>query len=423
MNFPYQFNTIPYPLWRKRWSSFSEQLLTPIWKRSYPYEADVNPLENSAQMADILHRFRLLKEMTVSEINEALISDDAWIVDARQSIIPPVLSTSDLTNVIRLPAQWEQMESVIVSWSVFYPQLWSLHAEIVESVAPVADVTVVVPDLLWANGIWVYLKQRDRLKRHAGRVRFMVCPVDDIWIRDYGPIVGYGADGGRIAFDAIYDHIPTYPQTRDDAMPLYWGKHEGIPVYRLNLHTEGGNIWSDGAGTFIMTERIFEANPKLSRDGLEAYLHQVFDFKKIIYTPRMKYETTGHVDLLLKLASADTVLISDSGVPHTDELAITAEIFRKATNADGQPYNVLKLPTPPLYRNWFFYPIRRSYTNSLTINGRVLVPVYGLKTDEEALRTYEQAMPAYQVVPIDCKVGANGGGAVHCLTKEIPAKL
>lgn len=423
MNFSHQFNTIPYPLWRKRWSSISERLLTPIWKRSYPYEADAHPPENSAQMADILHRFQLLADMTLSEIHEALIFDDVQIVDARQSIAPPVLPTSDLSQPIRLPAQWEQMEGVIVTWSVFYPKLWALHAELVEAIAPVGEVTVIVPAPMWANGIWAYLKQRDRLKEHAGRVRFMVCPVDDVWIRDYGPFVGYGADGGRVALDAIYDHLPKYPQSRDDAMPLYWGHHEGIPVYRLNLHTEGGNIWTDGAGTLIMTERIFEENAKLSRETLEAYLHQVFDFEKIIYTPRMRYETTGHVDLLLKLANADTVLISDSNTAYTDELLTTAEIFRKSTNAKGQPYHILKLPTPPLYRNWFFYPIRRSYTNSLTINGRVLVPVYDLKTDEQALRTYEQAMPNHQIIPIHCKIGINGGGSVHCLTKEIPAKF
>lgn len=423
MNFPYQFNTIPYPLWRKRWSAISERILTPIWQRYYPYEWDSHPPQNNAQMIDILHRFQLLADMTASEINDALISDDISIVDARQSSPPSVLSIDDLAQPARLPAQWENMEGVIVAWSVFYPKLWALHAEIVEAIAPVAQVTVVVPAEMWARGIWAYLKQRDRLKAHAGQVRFMICPVDDIWIRDYGPIVAYGADGQRVAFDAIYDHIPTYPQTRDDAMPLYWAQYEGLPVYRLNLHTEGGNIWTDGAGTLIMTERIFEENANLSRDALEAYLHQVFDFEKIIYTPRMRYETTGHVDLLLKLASADTVLISDSGTPYTDELRITAEIFRKATNAQGQPYQVFKLPTPPLYHNWFFYPIRRSYTNSLTVNGRVLVPVYGIKTDQQALEVYEQAMPDYQIIPINCKIGANGGGAVHCLTKEIPAKF
>ncbi len=423
MNFPYQFNTIPYPLWRKRWSRFSEQLLTPIWKRTYPYEADANPPESSAQMADILYRFQLLGDMTLTEINEALISSDALIVDARQPITPPALPISDLSHPVRFPAQWETMESVIVSWPVFYPQLWSLHAELVEASAPVADVVVIVPAPLWSNGIWAYLKQRDRLAIHAGRVRFMVCPVDDIWIRDYGPMVAYDRDGERVVIDTIYDHLPKYPQARDDAMPLYWGHYEELPVYRLDLHTEGGNIWSDGAGTFIMTERIFEENTQLSRASLEEYLHQVFDFKKIIYTPRMKYESTGHVDLLLKLADANTVLISDSGTPYTDELSMTAEIFRKATNANNQPYHVLKLPTPPLYRNWFFYPIRRSYTNALTLNGRVLVPVYGVSTDEQALRVYEQAMPDYQIIPIDCKVGANGGGAVHCLTKEIPAKF
>jgi agmatine/peptidylarginine deiminase len=30
-------------------------------------------------------------------------------------------------------------------------------------------------------------------------------------------------------------------------------------------------------------------------------------------------------------------------------------------------------------------------------------------------------MPAHEFVPIDCRAAINGGGAVHCLTREIPA--
>jgi agmatine/peptidylarginine deiminase len=29
-------------------------------------------------------------------------------------------------------------------------------------------------------------------------------------------------------------------------------------------------------------------------------------------------------------------------------------------------------------------------------------------------------MPSHDIIPIQCAVGANGGGAVHCLTKEVP---
>jgi agmatine deiminase len=258
------------------------------------------------------------------------------------------------------------------------------------------------------------------LGEYANHIQYVILPTDDIWVRDYGPISAYTAEGQSVVFDAIYDHLPKYPQTRDDEMPRYWAAYRQAEYYKLDLHTEGGNLLTDGAGTLLMTERIFEENTHYTQRSLEDYLHQIFDFEKIIYTPRMRFETTGHIDLLIKLASAESVLVSAPDSPYTDELQVTHEIFRKATNAQGNRYHITSLPTPPLYRNWFTYPIRRSYTNSLTVNGRVLVPIYGVRTDEIALRRYEEAMPDHQVIPIDCKIGANGGGAVHCLTKEVP---
>jgi len=38
-----------------------------------------------------------------------------------------------------------------------------------------------------------------------------------------------------------------------------------------------------------------------------------------------------------------------------------------------------------------------------------------------ALRVYRDAMPEHDVCAIDCAAAGNGGGAVHCLTKEVPA--
>ena len=103
-----------------------------------------------------------------------------------------------------------------------------------------------------------------------------------------------------------------------------------------------------------------------------------------------------------------------------EALAETASLLREETNARGIPYRVLELPFLPPYYNWAVYPIWRSYTNALTVNGRILVPVYGERTDDKALGIYQSVLPHYSIIPIDCRTVINGGGAVHCLTKEVP---
>src|SRR5690606_24677718 len=121
------------------------------------------------------------------------------------------------------------------------------------------------------------------------------------------------------------------------------------------------------------------------------YLHEVFHFDKAIISPRLTLEETGHVDLLVKLASADTVFVSKAESFSTEEvLRKVKRLFQRESNAKGNPYHIVELPTPPLYLNWFNYTIRRAYTNSLTVNQQVMVPVFGIKQDELALRLYEE---------------------------------
>jgi len=236
--------------------------------------------------------------------------------------------------------------------------------------------------------------------------------------------MGVDAQGHRVALNPTYDVLPQYPQRDDNGMGARWAAHHDIALQPLALHTEGGNLWSDGQGTLIMSSQIFYSNPYYTRETLLAYLHSLFDFEKVIITPRLTLEETGHVDLLVKLATPDTVFISAAQSFSTEEvLRKTKRLFQRERNAAGTPYQIAELPTPSLYLNWFNFTIRRAYTNALTINGCVLVPVFGIKQDDIALRTYEKYMPDYNIIPIDSSVGINGGGAVHCMTKEVPMPM
>ena len=58
------------------------------------------------------------------------------------------------------------------------------------------------------------------------------------------------------------------------------------------------------------------------------------------------------------------------------------------------------------------------------INKRILVATFdqeGLeKYNEEAFAVYQQALPDYEVVPIEATIQTNAGGAINCSSKEIP---
>lgn len=407
----YQFGYVVYPLWRRKMPAWLKPVALPLLSQLYPVKEDSIPPQTAQQLARFLVEWRILPD--ISGLTKQIAESTAPITQPAPFNPPALYEGAPL----RLPAQWEPTERVLISWGVLYPPVWAMFAEMAEAISAVATVEILVPHPMWARGVWAYLQHRQ--KATLTNVTFTIIPTDDIWIRDYGATIGIAPDGERVAINAIYDPLPAYPQGQDNGMASRWASHHALRVANLGLHSEGGNLWSDGNGTLIMSKKLFSGNPHLSQDAVLAELHRVIDVKKLIITPHLIREETGHVDLLIKLVGETTAFVSAPEKTTSPHLEDAQALLKRETNARGDRYNVIELPTPPLYMNWNAYHVRRSYTNALTVNGRVLVPTFGISSDDTALKAYQEALPTYDIVPIDSRIGIHGGGAVHCMTKEI----
>jgi agmatine/peptidylarginine deiminase len=60
------------------------------------------------------------------------------------------------------------------------------------------------------------------------------------------------------------------------------------------------------------------------------------------------------------------------------------------------------------------------YANFLIINGAVIVPTYGVKSDDQALKILRGAFPERAVVGVDASVLVRQHGSIHCATMQIP---
>ena len=110
-------------------------------------------------------------------------------------------------------------------------------------------------------------------------------------------MTGLNDAGKPVVVHAPYDALPAYPQSLDDAMPVRWAAHQQIPARALSLHIEGGNLWSDGAGTLIMSSAFQRHDRSLTVDAVTEQLRAMFKFEKLIVTPHLDEEETGHVDI------------------------------------------------------------------------------------------------------------------------------
>ncbi len=323
------------------------------------------------------------------------------------------------SEILRLPAEWEPSEAVVITWPVLYPRFWRFYRDLVTAIAPVARVDVLIPHAIYAPAVLACLGagwQDDR------RLRLLVTVSDDIWIRDYGPLTCIDTAARRVMVDAIFDP-PEMPFDNDDRFPARYAAHQGCPSRHLALHLEGGNLWSDGQGTLITTEGLYARNFPMSPDDVRRRLLEGLAARTLIVVPPLRMEGTGHIDVFAKLATPDTVLVTEPrSLVNGRRMAQVAEMLRASRNAAGSAYRVVALPSVPAYCNWGLWRIWPTYTNSLTVNHRVLVPVYGYpQRDAAALAVYRQVMPDHEVIGIDARTAANAGGTVHCLTMQIPA--
>lgn len=408
------------PWWKFEHLQRFDPILMPIWRRCYPVGADIMPPADIAALAQWMESWGLLSSRlpptTARRQLQALASSPPEMIRAGRT------PAEGPAEILRLPAEWEPTEAVVITWPVLFPGLWDFHRNLVAAIAPVARADILIPHPIYAPAVLAYLGEPWHIDK---RVRLLVTAIDDIWIRDYGPLTCVDRAGQRVMVDAIFDPPPRMPYANDDTFPARYAAHQGCSYRQLALHLEGGNLWSDGQGTLLATEDLYSRNPGLPRSDVRQQLLQGLGAETLITVPPLRQEDTGHIDVFVKLATPETVLITEPrSFVNGQRLAEVAETLAVSRNARGRSYRVVALPSVPAYRNWGVSRIWPSYANALTVNGRVLVPTYGYPgRDAAALAVYQRVMPDHHIIGIDARVAVNAGGTVHCLTMQIPRSI
>ena len=61
-----------------------------------------------------------------------------------------------------------------------------------------------------------------------------------------------------------------------------------------------------------------------------------------------------------------------------------------------------------------------SYMNFLIVTGGVILPQYGDENDALAVRQVQEMFPDREVVGVQTREVAFGGGNIHCITQQQP---
>jgi agmatine deiminase len=265
----------------------------------------------------------------------------------------------------------------------------------------------------------------------SSKVQLVAAALDDLWMRDTGPVFVKGTDGRRAAIDLNFNGWGRKQAHAADAgVAAFTARAAGVQRLRTSLVLEGGGIEVDGRGTAIITESCVlndNRNPGMTQAEVERRLMPLLGLRKIVWLPGIRGRdiTDGHTDFYARFTEPGVVVAHLDTDPASFDHAVTRrhlDILRSATDADGRRLQVVTIEGASVVRPGFdSADFAAGYINFYVVNGGVIVPQFGdAAADSRARRTLEELFPRRDVVALNIDGIAAGGGGIHCSTQQEP---
>jgi agmatine deiminase len=356
------------------------------------------------------------------------------------------LTSTPAADGFWMPAEFEPHAGCWMLWPE-RPDNWRAHAAPAQRAfaATAAAIARFEPVTVGASARQY---QHARAQLHA-RVRVLELSSDDAWMRDVGPSFLIDRSGELRGVDWIFNAWGGLyrPCGLDDAVAQKVLALERAARYRAPLINEGGAFHVDGQGTVLVTEQCLlnrNRNPNMSRRQIETQLRRYLGISCVIWLGSgvVADETSGHVDNLACFARPGEVCLSWCEDPRDPQHRVSQDALARlmdARDARGRRLKVHKLPAPgPLFMTRResagivrAHGIRRltagqrlaaSYVNFYLANGALVLPLLDARTDGAARRALRRIFPRRRIVGVEAREILLGGGNIHCITQQQPAR-
>ncbi|MFD7847240.1 agmatine/peptidylarginine deiminase [Nocardia sp. NPDC059764] len=264
----------------------------------------------------------------------------------------------------------------------------------------------------------------------GANVELIVADLDDLWMRDTGPVFVHG-NHGKSGVDFNFNGWGGKQQhKRDGKVATIVDGRAGVQTTHTDLVLEGGGIEVDGEGTALITESCVlnkNRNPGWKKAEVEAELDHLLGIKKVIWLPGIAGQdiTDGHTDFYARFARPGVVVAALDNNEESFDYDVTRrhlEILHNATDAQGRPLEIetLQAPVDLRYRG-AGDDFAAGYINFYVCNGGVIAPEFGdPEADSAAYSALTRLFPDRRVVQINIDAIAAGGGGIHCTTQQEP---
>jgi agmatine/peptidylarginine deiminase len=213
-----------------------------------------------------------------------------------------------------------------------------------------------------------------------------------------------------------------FEASKDNAMSQALQQYYDKELLHIDFILEDGGVESNGKDTILTTSTCMlnkNRNHKLNSLQITQKLQKEFGAKNILYLNHGYLsgdDTDSHIDTLARFIDERSIMYvkcEDKNDEHFGELKLMEEELKEIASTHN--FRLISLPmTDAIYFEGERLPA--TYANFLFVNGAVLVPTYGVKQDEEALKNFRQTFKNRDIIPIDCSTLIRQHGSLHCVT-------
>lgn len=295
-------------------------------------------------------------------------------------------------------------------------------------------------------------------------IYFVIHPVDDLWIRDTGPIfvtdsnkslygvnfnfngwgqTDTGAKGWEKDINKTINRIQEQPISNDQKIADFIINKTNATKITTWLVMEGGGVEVDGKGTAVCTESCIinqNRNPGKNKLDIESELGRTLGIKKVIWLPGVKAKdiTDGHVDFYARFSGNGHIIYTLDDDLNSPDYKTTLEnkrILQNVTDALGNKITAVSLKSPDLSLvrssvtsrngwspdspNFNSDNFAASYVGFYVAEKYILMAQYGdPNSDLAAFNVLQNLYHDKFIIQITTDGISNGGGTIHCSTQQ-----
>lgn len=329
----------------------------------------------------------------------------------------------------RLPAEWEKQSFLQLTfphaksdWNYLLDEVTGCFVDIILAAARFQDVLVVCDNVERVKSFF----------NSADNIFFVQADSNDTWARDHGGITVLGKgvpviqdyifNGWGDKFDASLDNQITKKIYEN-------GIFQNCDLKSFDFVLEGGSLESDGKGTILTTSECLlskNRNEQFSKKEIEKILINNLGAERVLWLNNgflAGDDTDSHIDTLARFCDENTIAFVGCDNPedeHYEALQQMKTELEQFKDFEGKPYKLVELPFPDACFDSEGTRLPATYANFTFVNNAVLLPVYGVSQDKEAIKILKRCFPDKEIIALNCRVLIEQHGSLHCITMQYP---